>query len=188
MGDRQTTCSCGLCNGYARRIAELEETIRKLDNEIDREIGRSDAWQLRAQHAEARVAELEAENACLKIMGIEDMRPRIAELEAANERLQGDLLNWMTTADSAIKRAVAAEAKLARVREWAIANDDEDYIDILSDTRKPLAVVEGMEFEGGGDNHSDYSVTIQFDDMPCESAQNWLDCTVIVMPKGDDNG
>jgi hypothetical protein len=93
---------------------------------------------------------------------------RIAELEAEMKRY-ADALG-------------EERAKLARAKEWAIANDDEDYIDILSDTNRPLEVVEGWMDEWGledsgavfGLYRSDFGEAIPV--------------TIIVMPKEDADG
>ena len=64
---------------------------------------------------------------------------KIAELEET-------LKSWMETTDNFCSRAVAAEAKLAMVKEWADMpleyenKHGETLDDILSDTQPPLAV------------------------------------------------
>jgi len=105
---------------------------------------------------------------------------RIADLEAALSAATGQCA-------ALDKEKRALEAKLARVREWAIANDDEDYIDILSDTRQPLAVIanESAEKDGRGFGTITYSLPYLILDDPYETMPKHLPVTVIVMPKED---
>jgi hypothetical protein len=137
---------------------------------------------------------------CNPKLALEIAEERIAELEEANKRLQGDLSNWMQTADSAVKRAFAAEAEVARwrdryadamaklvkVQEWC-DEQPKKYIEIvelaaiLADARKPLAVVEG--YIAGDkfccDEEGEYSAHIPAED--CE-------CVGVFMPKEDADG
>ena len=114
--------------------------------------------------------------------GVGDLKARIAELEAENKRLSGLVVSPHPGSQDKLMyrdRAITAEAKLARVKEaWCNIglpqNDDTELLDaILSDTRKPLAVVDG--WYAPGDEFpvhiSDYGV------------DNELPVTVIIMPK-----
>jgi hypothetical protein len=93
---------------------------------------------------------------------------RIAELEAEMKRY-ADALG-------------EERAKLARAKEWAIANDDEDYIDILSDTNRPLEVVEGWMDEWGLEDSGAVLGLYRADFGEA------IPVTIIVMPKEDADG
>jgi hypothetical protein len=93
---------------------------------------------------------------------------RIAELEAEMKRY-ADALG-------------EERAKLARAKEWAIANDDEDYIDILSDTNRPLEVVEGWMDEWGLE---DFGAVLGLYRADFGEA---VPVTIIVMSKEDADG
>jgi hypothetical protein len=114
--------------------------------------------------------------------GVGDLKARIAELEAENKRLSGLVVSPHPGSQDKLMyrdRAITAEAKLARVKEWLGAYDytshypPSEALAILSDTRKPLAVVDG--WYAPGDEFpvhiSDYGV------------DNELPVTVIIMPK-----
>jgi hypothetical protein len=96
------------------------------------------------------------------------LNARIAELEAEMKRY-ADALG-------------EERAKLARAKEWAIANDDEDYIDILSDTNRPLEVVEGWMDEWGLE---DFGAVLGLYRADFGEA---VPVTIIVMSKEDADG
>ena len=138
-----------------------------------------------------RIGELEAQNARLKGRGIEDMKDCIAELENRIVELDGYKERWRS-------RAVAAEAKLARVKEWRdstdimqVENGDFGRLDaILSDTRKPLAVVEGYVWADFAEEFARYAFSVakdQVDDFDDADSVH-TPVTVIVLPKEGDNG
>ena len=87
-------------------------------------------------------------------------------------------------------RVAELEAQLARVKEWAGESRSADkpkllmwseLVEILSDTRKPLAVEEGVVAVEGKTTH--YAVIKAPCDLPAGT-----EGTVVFMPKEGDNG
>jgi len=163
------------------------------------------AWNTRPIEDELRrrIGELEAQNARLKGRGIEDMKDCIAELENRIVELDGYKERWRS-------RAVAAEAKMAGVERYrAVALPVRCVCDIygssqcryceyemwrldaiLSDTRKPLAVVEGYVWADFAEEFARYAFSVakdQVDDFDDADSVH-TPVTVIVLPKEGDNG
>ena len=91
---------------------------------------------------------------------------------------------------SAEEELAISRAKLARVKEWAGESRSADkpkllmwseLVEILSDTRKPLAVEEGVVAVEGKTTH--YAVIKAPCDLPAGT-----EGTVVFMPKEGDNG
>ena len=124
--------------------------------------------------------------------GVGDLEARIAKLEAENKRLSGLVVSPHPGSQDKLMyrdRAITAEAKLAMIGEAFIPIEG-NYFDasntcaiissILSDTRKPLAVVEChcSDDEWWEEVDGDKTLTIYAE--PCG---NSVPATVIVMPK-----
>lgn len=128
-------------------------------------------------------------------MEIDSLRRRLeAEMNSRFEAVAAmNRANEATTREE--QRALAAEAKLAAVKEWKekIHTEDndpiailtlllanlEDLYTIISDTRPPLAVVEACIYDGERANF------ILVNDAPIEVGGASGHATVIVMPGGE---